>query len=67
MMIIKIDVAIDRGLAGDDLQETIELEMEDEATAAEIEAACAEAARDAFFNVCNYGWSITRSEDAAHD
>lgn len=52
----KIEVTIETAWTG--ANETVEIEMPDDATQEEIE----EAARDEFFNMCNYGWAEITDE-----
>lgn len=53
----RISVCIERGIAGQDVQETLEVDIAG-MTPEEADAACDEVAHDAFHNVCSYGWSL---------
>lgn len=55
---VKIVINVERGLAGQDIEEELTVSVEDDASPADIEAACNEEAQTYFFNICNYGWSF---------
>lgn len=55
---IKIVVNVERGLAGQGIEEVLTVSVEDDASAANIEETCDDAAQTYFFNICNYSWSF---------
>ena len=55
---IKIVVNVERGLAGQDIEETLVVTVDNDASPEDIEEACTEEAQVYFFNICNYGWSF---------
>lgn len=58
---MKILVNIETSWVG--ASEEVEVELDDDATEEEIEAA----AHEEFLNYCNYGWSIVKEGDEKND